>query len=224
MARGNAASAAVSQALETNEQSAGALADLRFSALLPARDWADLPAAVRKRFSKRLAPGGSVIYGGQVTETRLSPLGWLLAQAARLIGAPLPLAAGSRAAAWVSVTEDPSVGGQVWSRIYHRPGRFPQVIHSFKRFSGPTGLEEYVGRGVGMTLTLRVEARALVFRSAGFFLELGRLRLALPRFLMPGAFEIVHREEAEGRFSFTLSLRHRLFGEMIYQKALFRDL
>ena len=199
------------------------LADLRFPALVPARDWSALPAPVRRRFSKRLAPCESALYGGQVIETRVTWLGWLLAQGARLIGAPLPLAAGGRAAASVAVTEDPALGGQIWTRIYQRPGCFPQVIHSLKRFAGPTGLEEYVGYGIGMALTLQVERRALVFRSAGYFLQVGRRRLAIPRALTPGDMEVVHREESDGRFSFTLSLTHRLFGRMIHQVALFRE-
>ena len=31
---------------------------------------------------------------------------------------------------------------------------------------------------------------------------------------MPGRIEIAHREERDGHFSFTLSVTHRLFGEM----------
>ncbi|MEM7221897.1 MAG: DUF4166 domain-containing protein [Pseudomonadota bacterium] len=200
------------------------LGDLRFPALVPAHDWAALPAPVRRRFTKRLVAGESQLYGGQVTETRLTWAGWLIAQAARLIGAPLPLAAGGRAAASVAVTEDPALQGQIWTRIYQRPGRFAQVIHSVKRFAGPTGLEEYVGRGVGMALTLHVAAGALLFRSAGFYLQLGRRRVALPRALMPLDLAVTHREESGGHFSFTLQLTHRRFGELIYQRALFREM
>ena len=58
----------------------------RFRALLRERDWASLPAAIRRRFSKRLPPGGSTVYAGEVLETRMNFGGWLLAQALRLIG------------------------------------------------------------------------------------------------------------------------------------------
>ena len=53
-------------------------------------DWAALPLAIRRRFSKRLAGGDTTVYVGEVIETRMSRAGWLLAQAARLIGGPLP--------------------------------------------------------------------------------------------------------------------------------------
>ena len=59
-----------------------------------------------------------------------------------------------------------------------------------------------------MTLRVTEESGALVFRSDRYFLELGRLRLAIPRFAEPGAMEIVHRDEGGGQFSFRLTLSH----------------
>ena len=125
--------------------------------------------------------------------------------------------------ATVVVTEDVTSGGQLWTRIYGRAGEFPQVIHSAKRFSGPTGLEECVGHGVGMALTVHVEDRALVFRSVWYFVRVFGATLRLPGFLSPGLVQVVHREERDGRFSFTLTLTHALFGEAVRQVAFFHD-
>jgi uncharacterized protein DUF4166 len=197
--------------------------DVRFRALVGEEGWARLPEAVRHRFSKRWKPGDMVVYQGHVVATELSRLGCVLAFLARAIGAPLPVTNGMTGPAVVAVSENAALGGQTWTRAYACPGKFPQVIHSAKRFSGPTGLEEYVGYGFGMTLRVLEEEDALVFRSERYFFEVGRLRLQIPRFAEPGAMEIVHRDEGGGQFSFHLTLRHRIAGRLMHQLAYFRD-
>lgn len=200
----------------------GELADLRFRALLPASDWAGLPVAVRRRFSKRLRAGATVVYRGEVVAVEAHPMGRCLAQLARLIGAPLPLVF-QPGASVVTVTEDGLGQGQVWSRMYVRKDGFPQVIHSAKRFSGPTGLEEHIGGGVGMALTVAAQDGALVFRSAFYFVSLFGFRLRLPRWAEPGALTVVHRDLGQGRFAFTLALDHPWLGRLMGQEAIFCD-
>lgn len=200
------------------------LPDLRFQALVGTAGWRELPLPIQRRFSKKLLPGDTTIYRGQVTDTQYTRLGWLLAQAARVIGGPLPLTRGASGPAVVAVTEAPDCGGQTWTRVYARHGCFPQVVHSAKRFCGPTGIEEYVGRGVGMALDVSVEDPALVFRSRHYFLKLLGRRLRLPHFLSPGHMTITHREEGHGVFSFTLTLDHALAGRLLCQVATFKEM
>jgi hypothetical protein len=197
--------------------------DLRFRALVGEAGWSRLPVAVQRRFSKRLAPGHVLLYAGEVLETRLSPVGKLLSFLARVIGAPLPLDDGMTGGATVAVMENAGLGGQSWTRTYARAGRFPQVIHSAKCFAGPTGLEEHVGCGIGMSLAVAEEDGALVFRSVRYFLAVGRVRIAIPRLLAPGVLEVVHADEGGGTFLFMLSLRHPLLGVLVRQVARFRD-
>ena len=64
--------------------------DNRFRKLLGEDDWKRLPAAVRRRFGKRLKGGVSVTYQGKVVAMQMNWAGKLLTNAARLIGAPLP--------------------------------------------------------------------------------------------------------------------------------------
>lgn len=201
---------------------AGELADLRFRALLSAEAWAALPLAVRRRFSKRMTGGATVAYRGGVVAVSANAAGRLLAEAARLIGGPLPLVF-EPGVSVVTVTEDQIGQGQVWTRLYARQGGFPQVIHSAKRFAGPTGLEEYVGAGVGMALTVAVEDAALVFRSAFYFVTVLGLRLRLPCWAEPGRLTIVHRDLGEGAFAFTLALDHPWLGRLLSQDAVFKD-
>jgi Domain of unknown function (DUF4166) len=199
------------------------LGDPRFRALLSAEDWAALPAPVRKRFSKRLAGGATVVYRGRIVATEMNRAGYWLAQLGRLIGGPLPTSREAGTPAVVTVTEDIAAQGQHWTRLYARRKGFPQIIHSSKRFAGPTGLEEYVGAGLGMALTVQVEAGALVFRSAWYFLQFFGKRLRLPRWLSPGDLTVSHGELGQGRFVFTLLVEHRHFGMLIAQTAVFAE-
>jgi hypothetical protein len=200
-----------------------ALVDVRFRVLLPKSDWAALSPAVRRRFSKRLAGGRTAIYVGEVQEAWTSRAGWLLVQALRLIGGPLPVSRDTHLPSVVSVTEDMVGGGQVWTRLYARRRGFPQVIHSAKRFAGPTGLEEHVGCGVGMTLGVSVEAGALVFRSCWYFVDVGGWRLILPRWATPGTLTVRHIEAAGGRFVFTLEIVHPRLGPLVCQSVVFEE-
>jgi len=197
--------------------------DTRFRALMRTEDWESLPVAIRRRFSKRLANGATVLYAGEVLETTMSRMGWLWAQLLRLIGGPLPLTRNRHVAAVVVVTEDRASRGQIWTRLYGQPGRFAQVVQSMKRFAGPTGLEEYVGYGVGMTLTVEARAGALIFRSQDYFVELFGARWRLPAWLTPGNTVVTHAELPDGRFSFMLQLIHPRLGHMIRQIGMFRE-
>lgn len=199
------------------------VADLRFRTLLGEDAWHRLPHEVRRRFEKHLALGDIVLYRGHVAQTQMSWLGRLLSWLTRPIGAPLPTMNGATGPAIVAVTEDRTLGGQRWLRIYERPGRKPQMIQSTKRFRGETGLEEYVGAGISMQLLLSVEDGALVFRSRHYLFEMGRLRMRIPSLLSPGAMTIIHKQAVDGTFSFSLTLRHPMFGELLHQLAIFRD-
>ena len=207
------------------------LSDLRFRALMSDKDWASLPLSIRRRFSKRLAGGCSVVYAGEILDSWMSRTGWWLARAARLIGGPLPLtrdahgprrnAPSTHVPSTVTVTE--GMGGHIWTRLYARRKGFPQVIHSSKRFAGPTGLEEYVGFGVGMALTVYARESALIFRSEHYFLELFGARWRLPAWLSPGTLYVTHAELPDGKFSFTLQIFHPRLGLLIRQMAMFRE-
>jgi len=199
------------------------LDDARFRGLLSPEDWGRLPVAVWRRFSKRLAGGKTVVYAGEVEESFHSRAGWWLAQLTRLMGGPLPTGTESRVPMIVTVTEDVASGGQVWTRICARSNGFPQVIHSAKRFMGPTGLEEYIGCGIGMALRLSVEHEGLFFRSAGYFLCIGKLRLRLPDWLTPGELTVSHTDLGGGLFRFTLDVIHPRLGVLIRQSAVFAE-
>ncbi|MEM8538499.1 MAG: DUF4166 domain-containing protein, partial [Pseudomonadota bacterium] len=179
--------------------------------------WMRLPPAVRQRFSKRVQAGDSVVYAGILTEIFMSRPGRWLSHALRLLGAPLPVRCDVDVPSIVTVTEDGATGGQNWTRLYANRQGFPQTINSSKRFSGPTGLEEYIGFGISMALRVLVEADALVFRSHAYRWKLGLLRLSLPRWLWPGVLTVRHEEITPDRFRFSMVLEHPRLGVLLRQ-------
>ena len=197
------------------------LLDLRFRALMSDQEWSSLPAAIRRRFTKRLAGGNTAVYAGEILETRISFTGRCVAQLARLIGAPLPTSTDSGVPMVVTVTEDMATGGQIWTRLCARRNGLPQIINSSKRFSGPTGIEEYLGRGLSMAMTIHARDGALVFHSDSYFLCVFGLRFKLPALLSPGVVTVEHAEMGEGRFLFTLRVEHPVLGVLISQSAAF---
>jgi len=209
--------------MEEQERALRPLLDLRFRRLMGREAWDALPQAVRQRFSKQLSGDAVALYRGRVVRTDFSALGWLLAQILRIIGAPLPVSRDTDVPAVVSVSEDHRSGGQVWSRLYGRRNGFPQVIHSAKRFAGATGIEEYVGHGVGMALKVEALADGLRFISDHYFLTIAGRRLRLPRWIEPGQTVVEHHDLGHGCFRFSLMLHHPWLGRLVEQHALFRD-
>jgi hypothetical protein len=68
-----------------------------------------------------------------------------------------------------------------------------------------------------------VQDAAIVFRSAGYFLQLLGHRFLLPAWAAPGEMSITHAEFAEGRFRFTLDVVHPWFGTLVRQACVFQD-
>jgi hypothetical protein len=99
-----------------------------------------------------------------------------------------PLNRKSGGGALVAVSEGRSGGGQNWTRIYARPNAFPQVIHSAKRFCGPTGLEEYLGGGLGMALRIEALSDGIAFVSDHYFFQVGNAASARAARPYPGRY------------------------------------
>lgn len=202
------------------------LGDIRFRQLFEDKDWNRLPRPVRRRFGRRVATGEALIYRGQVEYNRVNIWGRIINSVLRLIGAPLPLDTQNAGAAAVVTVTEATNGSQVWMRQYARQDTkrpFPQVIQSAKHFKGPTGIEEHIGVGIGMSLIPLVEEQELVFRAQDIFWDFGPLRLTLPRCLGPKTLRAGHEELGEGHFVFTLLLEHKWFGKMVDQRVRFQD-
>lgn len=197
--------------------------DMRFRTLLTPQQWELLPDAVRKRFSKRVSDGVTIVYKGRVTQIAYSRTGYVLAHILRIIGAPLPLPVEPGMETVVTVTEDRASGGQFWTRMFSRGSHFPQIIHSVKRFAGKTGLEEALPFGIVMALQLSVEDGSLCFRSSHYAWVVAGARVTVPAFLTPGALLVTHSEVDAETFRFTMTVRHPVLGVLLHQEAIYAE-
>jgi hypothetical protein len=192
-------------------------------ALLGDRAWQRLPATVRARFGE---PVRATDYVGEFDVVRASRLGRCLALICLLIGTPVVPRTGVHVPAVVHVS--PTAGGVAWNREYRWPGGGTCLVRSTKVIERDGSLVEKLPARLCMPLRVYQDGGALHFVSRGYYFDLGRrpdghpLRLHLPRWLAPGTTHVEHLDEANGWFRFTMSVRHRIFGELYYQTGRFR--
>jgi hypothetical protein len=197
--------------------------DPTFRRLLGEAAWRRLAPAVRARFAVKPKAGESFSFVGVMSDVRRSRIGWLIAQAGRLLGTPLAPQRGRWVPTLVHIFLSPRGEGVVWERRYAFAGRRPVVVSSTKKAEA-TGLLECARRGFAMRLRLSERDAALHFESTGYAIEIGRWRVPVPLLLSPGVAHVVHSDEGGGWFRFAMSFRHPLFGETFFQDGLFRQL
>lgn len=187
---------------------------LDLATLIGPAAWARLPATVRRRFA---AGHAEATYRG-LMDMRCSALGRVLAWLVKPLKSPLAAANASGVPTTVRVR---AVGaGVVWERTFDDGvGR----VFSTKELDAHGGLQERTRGGLGMALDVFEQDGALVFQSRRYFLDLGPLRLVMPRLLSPGTCRVEHRDLGNGLFRFTLSMTHPLWGETFHQTGVFMD-
>ena len=189
-------------------------APLDLSALLGPTAWARLPAAVQRRFA---AGHAEATYRG-LMDMRCSCLGHVLAWLVKPLRSPLAAANASGVPTTVRVR---AVGaGVVWERHF---GDGAGRVFSTKELDRDGHLQERTRGGLGMVLNVIEHDGALVFESHRYFLDIGSVRIAMPRLLSPGTCRVEHRDLGDGKFRFTLAMSHPLWGETFHQTGVFAD-
>jgi hypothetical protein len=191
-----------------------------FERLVGREGWWRLAPDIRRRFSEHPHEDRPIHYVGVMHRVDASPWGWVLAQLCRLIGTPF--APHCAADVPVTITLRQSPGGRiVWERDYRYPNRPAIRVRSTKCVDADGSLLECVGFGLGMRLAVFEADHALHFLSLHYFCHLGRRRLRLPNLLSPGTAHVVHEDLGQGRFRFTMTIHHRLFGTLFRQDGVF---
>ncbi len=186
--------------------------------------WLGLPAATRARFEHHEA-----LYTGTIT-LRATAAGRWVARLCTLVGSPLPPPWHAPLAATVRVEPDHATGGSRWTRCYDFPRKRVSVA-SVKAVDADGALVERLSCGLRMRLKLDVRGGALCFDSAGYYVECeglawcgrryGAWRVELPSWFLPGRTCVSHHDLGNGRFRFTMTIRHALLGDLFHHDGVF---
>ncbi|MEX1033438.1 MAG: DUF4166 domain-containing protein [Cellvibrionaceae bacterium] len=193
-----------------------------YQSLLGAAAWSRLHPDIRQRFGADRCRQ-AVIYRGVMQVVFMSVAGWLLAQVCRLIGTPLALHSGKNVAVDVQVYPDPLLDGMTWDRYYFFPGKKVNRVRSTKCIQEDAGLIEVIGSGFGMYLAVYEDGGALCFKSTRFFFTLANRKIVLPHLLTPGTTLVRQAALVDGRFQFSLEVRHPILGLVYYQVGSFGE-
>jgi hypothetical protein len=211
----------VSSGYDSETPSAGAQDAIDFERLVARDGWWRLAPDIRRRFSEKPTPETPIRYIGVMQRVRCSTSGWLLAQCCRLIGTPFAPHRGADVPVAITLRHDVA-GGVIWEREYRYPNRPAVVVSSTKRVDADGSLLECVGFGLGMRLAVFEANQALHFLSVRYFWRIGRRQLQLPHLLTPGTAHVTHEDLGRGRFRFTMTIHHRLFGTLFQQDGVFQ--
>jgi hypothetical protein len=178
--------------------------------------WSKLHPAIRLRFAPHLAETRALRFVGVMHWVYCSPMGSLIA---RLLMRFSILPGRCRQHKAFDFVIELNNGVILKQRRYRLDQGAAFTFRSL--FREYPRLHEEFGGGIGMYLQLAEEQGALLFRDRGYFLRLGTWRLPLPRWLMVGSFELLHRNIDERRFQVIIRVAHPLFGTLFYQRGEF---
>ncbi|MDB5972801.1 MAG: hypothetical protein JWQ90_5251 [Hydrocarboniphaga sp.] len=195
-------------------------ADVDFEHLVGPEGWRRLAPDIRQRFTEKPTVRQPIRYLGVMRQVGGSPIGAVLAQCCRLIGTPFAPYRAADVPVAITLRHEPS-GGVIWEREYRYLDRPAATVRSTKRVGDDGALLECVGFGLGMRLAVFEANRALHFLSLSYFWRVGRREFRLPALLSPGTAHVIHEDLGAGRFRFSMTIHHPLFGLLFDQNGAF---
>ncbi|MBL1432175.1 MAG: DUF4166 domain-containing protein [Gammaproteobacteria bacterium] len=183
---------------------------------LSEEDWQLLDESIKKRFSNTNRGNQSLHFSGYMQWVYCSLYGKLIAT---LLGKASILPSQCDRDSLFSFTINMKNKHIRKRREYQLTDSPPFIFES--DFSEQPQLHEEFDAGLGMNLHLKVTKATLWFVDAGYFLRKHRWRLRLPRWLIVGRFELMHRNLTANKFQIIIRVAHPLFGTLFYQRGEF---
>lgn len=183
-------------------------------------DWALLSPNIQARFEHDPPIGTVVRYRGIMEVVQCSRWGKILAWFVQHTGALMPYE-GESVPCDIEVWTQREKSDVFKKRTYHLSNRKPFVFQSRMRLDNNKKLVEFVGGGFAMFITVQEHNGNLKFTDDGYFLQIGALRLPIPRVLSPGQVYLLHENIGPTSFRITIDIRHPWYGPLYYQRGTF---
>lgn len=183
-------------------------------------NWKNLSPNIQKRFDTDPPHNKPLKYDGIMTRVECSVLGKIFANLIRFSGALLPYS-GTNVPVDIEVYTKPDRLDIFKNRVYFFPSKKPFTFKSNMCLDKNGDVLEFVGFGLGMKIIVFEKEGNLHFKDNGYFWQIGRLRIPLPRLLTPGNTYLIHSDMGEKQFGILIDITHPLFGRMYYQEGIF---
>lgn len=103
---------------------------------------------------------------------------------------------------------------QRWQRSVRFPNGTTMVFNSHWVYAGGNELIEFVNSFLGLRMALRVAESKLYYEGKYYVIQLGRLSIPLPEWLVLGHTSIVETAIDANHFTMDFRLQHPLFGQI----------
>jgi hypothetical protein len=178
--------------------------------------WDNLHRNIRERFISPAGSAAPLCFSGTMQWVYCSPLGALMAWLLKPLSV-LPRANAQAVAFDFGIYKNPA--GFTKLRTYKLAENDTFTFSSL--FSDDGQLHESFAGGLGMYLQLREEGGALIFSDRGYYVQIGKWRVPLPRWFTVGSFELLHRNIDADKFQVIIRISHPLGGTLFYQRGEF---
>ncbi|MES9833196.1 MAG: DUF4166 domain-containing protein [Candidatus Thiodiazotropha sp. DIVDIV] len=176
-------------------------------------NWEALSEIVKQHYDITPGEDTTLILRGEMSEVYHSTIAKLYLLPGRIFGALVPYRGKKIPTVVKNWTSAKNSKAMFWYRTLHFPNR-PQVIFQ-SRMEHLAGNEiiEYVKYGMGIRMALFEDNHSLVYKSLGYVLRIGRLKLPIPNWMILGNATIVERATSDTLLHLDFEIVHPLFGK-----------
>jgi hypothetical protein len=183
--------------------------------------WNQLSHIIKQHYNICPGENTSLTLRGEMSEVYHSKIAKLFLLPGRIFGALVPYRGKNIPTVVKNWTSSSNSKAMYWYRTLHFPNRSPVIFQSRMEHLKENKIVEYVRYGLGIRMALFEEDQALVYKSQGYILKLGELKLTIPDWMILGHARIVEKALTEKMLHLDFEIVHPLFGKTFSYTGVF---